>query len=177
MFRADLYYRLSGVEILVPPLRQRRDDIRELATHFLARHRPAHPPAFAEAALDALLLYAWPGNVRELERLTERALALAESDEIGLDDLPSDVRGEYAAILAPAVAAGDTMRAWGSRYARLMFERCGGNKRRTCKMLDISYHTLKAYLRYSRPNANDPAAKLPAWVRSISSGPPNGRGH
>lgn len=169
LFRADLFYRLSGVEILVPPLRVRRDDIRELAAHFLRRHRPASPPAIAEAALDALLLYGWPGNVRELERLIERALALSESEQIELDDLPAQVRGEYAAVLGPAIAAGDTMRAWGSRYARLVFERCGGNKRRTCRLLDISYHTLKAYLRYSRPSPTDTLAKLPAWVRSVSA--------
>jgi len=170
LFRADLYYRLSGVEILVPPLRARRDDIRELAVHFLARHRPARPPVFTEAALDALLLYGWPGNVRELERLVERALALSESEQIQLDDLPPQVRGEYAVVLGPAVAAGDTMRAWGSRYAWLVFERCGGNKRRTCRLLDISYHTLKAYLRYSRPHhQSGSVAKLPAWVRSVSA--------
>lgn len=169
LFRADLYYRLSGVEIQVPPLRVRREDIRELAAHFLALHRPTQPPSLAEAALDALQLYGWPGNVRELERMVERALALSESDHIELDDLPAQVRGEYALVLGPAVAAGDTMRAWGSRYARLVFERCGGNKRRTCQLLDISYHTLKAYLRYSRPNPNDPPTKLPAWVRSVSA--------
>ncbi len=169
LFRPDLYYRLSGVEILVPPLRARLDDIRELAAHFLNRHRPTQPPVFAEAALDALALYRWPGNVRELERLVERALSITESDQIQLDDLPPQVRGEYAAVLGPAVVAGDTMRAWGSRYARLVFERCGGNKSRTCRLLDISYHTLKAYLRYSRPNPNDPPTRLPAWVRSVSA--------
>lgn len=171
LFRSDLYYRLSGVEILVPPLRTRREDIRELAAHFFARHRPDEPPAFAEAAFDALLLYAWPGNVRELERLIERALALSDTAQITLDDLPPQVRGEYAAILGPAVVAGDTMRAWGSRYARLVFERCGGNKRRTCKLLDISYHTLKAYLGYARPASPETIGKLPAWVRSVSAPP------
>jgi transcriptional regulator with PAS, ATPase and Fis domain len=169
LFRADLYYRLSGVEIHVPPLRVRRDDLRELAIHFLRRHRPTDPPVLAEAAVDALLLYQWPGNVRELERVIERALALTSSDRIELDDLPPQVRGEYATVLGPSLVAGDTMRAWGSRYAQLVFERCGGNKRRTCKLLDISYHTLRAYLRYARPDPDDPPTKLPAWVRSTSS--------
>ncbi|MEQ1760549.1 MAG: sigma-54 dependent transcriptional regulator [Vicinamibacterales bacterium] len=168
IFRADLYYRLSGVEISVPPLRARRDDTGQLAAHFLRLHRPSRPPEIAEPALDAMLLYPWPGNVRELERVVERALALTESDRIELSDLPAQVRGEYSAILEPAVEAGDTMRAWGSRYARLVFERCGGNKRRTCRLLDISYHTLKAYLRYSRQSPDEPASRLPAWVRSVS---------
>jgi DNA-binding NtrC family response regulator len=174
LFRADLYYRLSGVEIHVPPLRMRREDLPELVAHFLTRHRPSQPPVVSDSALDALQLYAWPGNVRELERLMERALALTESDRIDLDDLPPQVRGDYATVIGPSVAASDTMRAWGSRYARLVFERCGGNKRRTCQLLDISYHTLKAYLRYSRPNAADPPSRLPAWVRSISAGKAEG---
>ena len=94
-------------------------------------------------------LYHWPGNVRELERVIERAVALAESDRIELDDLPPQVRGEYAEVLAPSLARTDTMRAWGSRYARLVFERCGRNKRQACRLLDISYHTLQAYLRFA----------------------------
>ena len=80
----------------------------------------------------------------------ERAIALAESDRIELQDLPPQVRGEYAEILAPSIAAGDSMRAWGSRYVRLVFERCGRNKRRTCRALGISYHTLDAYLRHAQ---------------------------
>jgi transcriptional regulator of nitric oxide reductase len=60
------------------------------------------------------------------------------------------------------------MRAWGSRYARLVFERCGRNKRRACRHLDISYHTLEAYLRYSRRDT-DTGRQLPAWVRSASA--------
>ena len=75
-FRADLYYRLSGVEIHVPPLRQRREDILELARYFLTRHRGARELTLSVAAEDALRLYGWPGNVRELERLMERAVAL-----------------------------------------------------------------------------------------------------
>ena len=77
----------------------------------------------------------------------ERAVALAESDRIELDDLPPQVRGDYAEVLGPSIAAGDSMRAWGSRYARLVFERCGGNKRHACRALNISYHTLQSYLR------------------------------
>ena len=60
------------------------------------------------------------------------------------------------------------MRAWGSRYARLVFERSGRNKRRACRLLDISYHTLEAYLRYTQQDA-DPGRQLPAWARSASA--------
>ncbi len=96
LFRADLFYRLGGVDLRVPPLRERRSDVGELAAYFLERHRQVRALRLSEAAREALLLYDWPGNVRELERMIERAVALAESDVIELDDLPSRVRGEYA---------------------------------------------------------------------------------
>lgn len=159
LFRTDLYYRLSGVEIHVKPLRSRRADIPELARYFLARHRQIRELTLSQAAEDALRSYAWPGNVRELERLIERAVALAETDRIELDDLPPQVRGEYSEVLGPSLAASDTLRTWGSRYARLVFERCGRNKRRACRLLDISYHTLQTYLRYADmhlPEASPP---------------------
>jgi transcriptional regulator with PAS, ATPase and Fis domain len=169
LFRADLYYRLGGVEIHVPPLRKRREDIPELARYFLGRHQKTRELTMSVAAEDALRLYNWPGNVRELERLVERAVALTESDRIELDDLPPQVRGGYAEILGPSLAAAESLRAWGSRYARLIFERCDRNKRRTCRLLDISYHTLQAYLRYADKEAQASAKQMPAWVRSASS--------
>ena len=158
LFRADLYYRLSGVEIHVPALRTRREDVAELTAYFLARHRQARELSISDAALDALRIYDWPGNVRELERLIERAVALAESDRIELDDLPAQVRGRYGEVLGPAIAAGDSLREWGSRYARLVYERCGHNKRLTCRRLGISYHTLAGYLRYPYTGRSSPTA-------------------
>ena len=168
LFRTDLYYRLGGVEIHVPPLRARRDDISELAIYFLARHRNTRDLSLSDAAVDALRLYAWPGNVRELERFIERAVALTESNQIALDDLPPQLRGDYVEILGPSFAAGESLRAWGSRYARLVYERCGRNKRRACRHLDISYHTLQAYLRYARRDGYT-GKQLPEWVRSAST--------
>jgi transcriptional regulator with PAS, ATPase and Fis domain len=157
LFRSDLFYRLSGVELHVPALRQRRDDILELARHFLSQHRDARRLELSPAAGDALLNYDWPGNVRELQRVMESTVALAGSDRIELDDLPSVLRGRYADILMPSVVQDDTMRAWGSRYARLILERSGFNKRRACRALGISYHTLQAYLRY-KPRADRESA-------------------
>ena len=147
-FRADLFYRLSGVELHVPPLRGRRDDILELARYFLARHRQTRSLELSLVAADALLTYDWPGNVRELERLMEGAVALVQSDVIDLEDLPPKLRTGYGEILLPSLSQGDTLRAWGSRYARLVLARVGYNKRRACQALGISYHTLQAYLRY-----------------------------
>ena len=107
----------------------------------------------------------------ELERLIESAVALTKSDVIELDDLPPRVRGEYGEILGNSIVEGHSMRAWGSRYARLVLERCGRNKRRACRMLDISYHTLQAYLRYADATATGSEKQLPAWVKSASQEP------
>ncbi len=147
-FRLDLFYRLSGVDVPVPPLRHRRDDIMELSCYFLERHRTFRPLTLSVGATDALLAYDWPGNVRELERVIERAVALASSARLELDDLPPALLDGYTEVVVPSLDAQESMRAWGSRYARLMLERCSNNKRRTCRELDISYHTLQGYLRF-----------------------------
>jgi DNA-binding NtrC family response regulator len=147
LFRSDLYYRLSGVDIRIPPLRERRDDISVLAEHFLQRHEAARRLRVSASAMEALVAYDWPGNVRELERLIERAVALAAGDTIELDDLPPAVRGEYSVALLPSLERNETLRAWASRYARVVLDRCRGNKRAACRVLGISYHTLQAYVR------------------------------
>ena len=96
LFRSDLYYRLGGVEICVPPLRERQADIVELAEYFLERHRAdAAPGALGGRVKDALRSYEWPGNVRELQRVVENILALASQDRVELDDLPPSLRGDY----------------------------------------------------------------------------------
>ncbi len=148
LFRADLFYRLGGVDLRVPSLRERRPDVIELATYFLERLRHVRALSLSEAARDALLLYDWPGNVRELERMIERAVALADGVVIELDDLPPIVRGDFDTVLLPSIRRGETMRAWGSRYARIVLDRAGGNKREASRVLGISYHTLNSYLRY-----------------------------
>ena len=145
-FRLDLYYRLHGVGIEVPPLRDRPGDIIELAEYFLALHRDFRRLRLSQPAADALLAYRWPGNVRELQRVIEHGIALADGDSLQLDDLPPALLEGYTPVLVPAYRAFECMRAWGSRYARMVYERCGENKRLTCRELDISYHTLVSYL-------------------------------
>jgi DNA-binding NtrC family response regulator len=151
LFRPDLFYRLSGVDIRVPTLRERRDDILELARYFLERHKASRPLRLSTAAADALLAHDWPGNVRELERLVERAVALAPSDVIELEDLPEPIWRDLAAVALPSLERRDTMRAWATRYARLMVERCGGRRSEAARVLGISYHTLKGHLKYAAP--------------------------
>lgn len=159
-FRLDLFYRLHGVEIVVPPLRERTEDILELAEYFLERHRDFRKLRLSQAASDALMAYRWPGNVRELERVIERAVALADSDRLQLDDLPPALLDGYVQVLLPSFRQFESMRTWGSRYARMVLERCDNNKRQTCRELGISYHTLNAYLRFQPDNvAGLPPAK------------------
>jgi DNA-binding NtrC family response regulator len=88
-FREDLLYRLNSVEIQLPPLRERRDDIPALAAHFLARTagRVGRPPTISASAMRGLLAHSWPGNVRELRHAVERAALLAEGDSIEVEDL------------------------------------------------------------------------------------------
>jgi DNA-binding NtrC family response regulator len=157
-FRLDLFYRLHGVEISVPPLRERPEDILELTEYFLERHRSFRRLRLSQAAADALLAYAWPGNVRELQRVIERAVALADSDHLQLDDLPPALVDEYAENLIPSFQRRHTLRQWAARYVRLVMHRCGNNKRRACRELQISYHTLNAYLRRPPEEAGSPPA-------------------
>ena len=89
-FRQDLLYRLKTVEIRVPPLRERREDIPLLAAHFLQRHAGRYRKqlvGFDPTALQVLLSYPWPGNVRELDHTVERALLMAEGDLVRASDL------------------------------------------------------------------------------------------
>jgi len=103
-FREDLYYRLNVIQINVPPLRERREDIPELVTHFLQRFVAANRSPIAAVspdAMKALVAYSWPGNVRELENLIERMVVAVQHDVIDLPDLPSEVRAQDNVAFRP----------------------------------------------------------------------------
>ena len=152
-FRWDLFYRLNAIEIAVPPLRARRDDIPYLVEAILQRSADGQPYRLSPEAIESLMVYEWPGNVRELERVIERAITLAHSHVIHVSDLPDAVTGRYRDAFLPGDGGDDTMRAWGSRYARFVLRQANGNKREACRVLDISYHTLCAYLGYKGPRS------------------------
>jgi DNA-binding NtrC family response regulator len=89
-FRQDLLFRLNTIEIHVPPLRERRDDIPPLAAHFLERHARKYRKSLAgfdTAAVQALLRHAWPGNVRELDHAVERGVLMAQENQVKASDL------------------------------------------------------------------------------------------
>ena len=94
-FREDLYYRLSVVRLLIPPLRERKDDIPLLLEHFMAKYSARHgvdPLSVTEDALEVLLHYNWPGNVRELENVVERLIVMGRNKLIRPEDLPTEMR-------------------------------------------------------------------------------------
>jgi len=144
-FRADLFHRLAGFEIALPPLRDRGADVLELAAHFLRKHTGGRRMSLSPPAADCLLAYGWPGNVRELERVIQRALVLTDSDVLEPCDFPRAVAEPYHERLQPAVDASDTLRLWTARFVRLIVSRCA-SKTEAAQRLGISVPTLRAYL-------------------------------
>jgi DNA-binding NtrC family response regulator len=145
-FREDLYYRLAVLPLRVPPLRERKDDLALLATHFFhqfASDRPARLKGFSRAALQALRAHDWPGNVRELINRTRRALVLAEGRLIVPADL--GLAGPAAAPDAATLQApglGES-RVQAERLAiRCSLERAGGNVTQAARALGVSRMTL-----------------------------------
>ena len=105
-FREDLFYRLHVVSVKLPPLRERKEDIPILVSYFVEKHKKEvkdKPLKFSEKVLQILENYSWPGNVRELENCILRAMVLARSNQIEVEDLPPEVRGERGepAVLVP----------------------------------------------------------------------------
>jgi two-component system response regulator HydG len=151
IFRQDLYYRLKVVELHVPPLRDRRDDILPLARLLLAHtatRMDRKITGLAPNAADQLLRYEWPGNVRELENAMERAVALAQGSRVQLEDLPEEIRQVFP---KPVVNGGQVqlLAEVEKEYILAVLELNGGNQTRTAKQLGIGsatlYRKLKKY--------------------------------
>jgi DNA-binding NtrC family response regulator len=164
-FREDLYYRLNVIQVDLPPLRRRPDDILPLVDHFLAaagaRSQPARDYRLAPEAQRTLLAYPWPGNVRELENVIERGLALCDGDVIDDDDLPNHVRERRTSdFLAAAVARKMTLAELEREYIERVLEDEGGNKTRAAQRLGLDRKTLYRKLEeYTRADAEEPAGE------------------
>ncbi|MFO1096209.1 MAG: sigma 54-interacting transcriptional regulator [Planctomycetaceae bacterium] len=167
-FREDLYYRLNVVSITLPPLRERGDDIFELALFFLRRateRTGKRITQFDDQAITALMQHHWPGNIRELENVVERAVVLAEGDRITLEAFPLPVRGgsvrpstssappSRSAILQPRAAALRTRAplavASDDEPAVLLdaLDRCRGNKAEAARLLNMPRSTFHSKLK------------------------------
>jgi DNA-binding NtrC family response regulator len=143
-FREDLFYRLNVIQLVLPPLRDRREDIPALAEHFLARAsgKLGRPLRLAPATLERLLRYPWPGNVRELENAIERAAILARGEVIEPDDLPPHVSAGLQLGPSPALPRQITLAEAERALILQTLERFGGNHTSAAEALGIGRTTL-----------------------------------
>jgi len=151
-FRHDLLYRLNVINIRLPPLRERRDDLPLLVAHFLRKHTPEQrtPQRLNNAALACLSNYPWPGNVRELENVIERAVTLNQSGVIGPADLPEKIfnaeleipplapSDDLAHLFAELPSVAELQR----RYLLHVLEATGGNRKRAAEIMGVNRKTL-----------------------------------
>jgi len=166
-FRSDLYYRLKVVTMRIPPLRERREDIPVLLRHFLEIYRVENGREnlrFSTEVMGRLMQASWDGNVRELRNLVESLTVLAPHDEIRLEDLPTEYRGEPAADARPSTVAaaadagpdaGLTMDEIERRAILGALEKTGGNRTRAAGMLGIGLRTLQRKLKEYRLAGRD----------------------
>lgn len=147
LFRDDLYYRLKVFSISIPPLRERVEDIRPLAT-MLAEREGLRGPEFTEQAIERLSRHSWPGNVRELENAMRHAVALAEGERIDVEHLPSDL-GTRPRKLAPSDELAPLAEIE-RRHIELVLESCGGNQAQAARILGIGRNTLWRKMRLHR---------------------------
>ena len=148
-FREDLYYRLNIIPITIPPLRNRRDDIAPLVEFFVAKHSVGSQRkirGLTPSARNLIMNYSWPGNVRQLESAIERAILLAEGDEINVEDLPLEIRQEGT----PAAAFNFKLPPEGISFEELerslitqAMEQTNWNITRAAKLLGLSFRTLQ----------------------------------
>jgi two-component system response regulator AtoC len=148
-FREDLFYRLNVLQIVVPPLRDRVEDVSLLIDHFIDRNNARLGTRIAgidPRARKLLLSYPWPGNVRELENLIERAVVLAEGEVLGLTDIPERVQKPEDAV-AQVLASGELSIKKASRVIeesliRRALEKTRGNRTAAARLLEISHRAL-----------------------------------
>jgi two-component system NtrC family response regulator len=146
-FREDLYYRLNVVPVELPPLRERREDIPLLASHFLRLAQDRHGleiDPLPAAVLRCLMEHGWPGNVRELANVVERLALLAEDGQVRVEDLPSDVRGIQSSTGCPFRLPAEGV-VWDDMEKGLLEQAlaaCDGNRAAAARRLGLGYKAL-----------------------------------
>ena len=150
-FRRDLYYRLAGVTITLPPLRERGDDVLLLARHFLAHYAREYRKQLDGFTSEAELLlrrYHWPGNVRELKAAISSAALWGDASPVGVESFGTVQRSAVASLVDPPGTVDSilTIEQLEQRYVTRVLELCGGNKVLTAQKLGISRQTLSRWL-------------------------------
>ncbi len=142
-FRQDLFYRLEVFSILIPPLRERREDIPLLAQHFVENDNviSGGPKQISEEAIQILTNYNWPGNVRELENIIKRAIILSEGDVIIPENLPSDIQTTYD-FYPESDGRFSSLKEIENRYIAKVMKETGGHRGKAAKILGISERNL-----------------------------------
>jgi len=151
-FRGDLLYRLNVIQLHLPPLRQRREDIHLLVAHFLRKHAigPTSSIALDQKTMQSLTAYSWPGNVRELENVIERAVTLNQGGVVTMDDLPARIRLQPSHD-TPPLSSDDLAELFSGlpnldeierRYILYVLDATGNNRKRTAEILGINRKTL-----------------------------------
>jgi len=153
-FRADLYYRLNVIPLVLPPLRERREDIPELAQHFVRQHKGnfgGQEAMLSPELLERLQQHDWPGNIRELENLIRRVLALSPGPMIGpelLNGYEFTASAQFRPTAAPApVEPGLTLRELERQLVERTLEATGGNRTRAADLLGVSLRTVRNKIR------------------------------
>jgi two-component system response regulator HydG len=144
-FRKDLFYRLNVIHMVIPPLRDRLEDIPLLALHFLDKfclenRRP--PMGFSPEALRALKSYTWPGNIRELQNVVERAVALCTNSMVEVEDLPDEIRRHSPEDDMIVLPVGSSMEEIERQAIVQTLRKTGGDKELTARLLGIGLATL-----------------------------------
>jgi len=165
-FRTDLYYRLNVINIHLPPLRDRPEDIEELATEFLiriARERGEEPKSLTQETMEVILGYDWPGNVRELENALERAVTLTKADTIQRSAIPDKISERKAEpLVADRTHKNPPLDVIEQAYITWVLQAEGGNKTRAAEVLGIDPSTLYRKLsRYETPLGPNPQSPAP----------------
>ena len=144
-FREDLYYRLNVIQLRLPTLALRNDDIALLATHFLAffsKKNNRNLGAFSTEAMDAMNGHGWPGNVRELQNAVERAVVLARGERIEINDLPATVRQGQGRQRTFSFAVGSPIRNMEKTMILETMRHCGGDRALAASLLGITARTI-----------------------------------
>jgi DNA-binding NtrC family response regulator len=137
-FRQDLFYRINTITITLPPLRERPDDIRRLAEHFLEQNATYGRKRLSDSAMDCLERYSWPGNVRELQHAVQRAVILSQGDVVQPGDLPEEVRGGRPSAASPGGSLEDMER----QHIVSTLRSVGGHRAKAATVLRIDPKTL-----------------------------------